>query len=153
MRGAFCTLQDSHVLDLPHFTLARKSDLSSKLLHKLILTFSDLIAMRRHDMQRYIRECLLNRGRDGKCRTGKKQTYQTTSGVIMLMSVTHSLPSLCPLLQGVSHSDREKQMRPDFGLFSKDLSQGLSCAFVAVWIFFSTHFQNVTSDASLLKED
>ena len=45
---------------------------------------------------------------NGFCRTGKNK--QTTSGVIMVMCVTYSIPPLCPFVQGVSHSHREKQI-------------------------------------------
>ena len=40
----------------------------------------------------------------------QKQTYQTTSGVIMVMYVTYSLHPMCTLVHSVTHSHRWKQM-------------------------------------------
>lgn len=60
----------------------------------------------------------------------------------MLICVTHSLPSLRPLLRGVSHSRGEKQMSTVFDLFFRKTSLMNRVVFLLVWCFFIVYFQS-----------
>ena len=117
-----CTLKGSNgrvCCPTPHYThvfllylsLPPRSDRSPELSITHHPTQSNLIDVQRRDMQKDTAswsEAEMGRGLCRKKNRPKNKRIRRRAERIMSVPVTHSLPSLCPLLRGVSHFREEE---------------------------------------------